>query len=47
MGFDVGIGIGAIGLGFLSQTAGWEFMWPVSAACVLLGLLGVLWSRAK
>jgi MFS family permease len=47
MGFDVGIGIGAIGLGFLSQTVGWEFMWPVSAACVPRGLLGVLWSRAK
>jgi predicted MFS family arabinose efflux permease len=44
MGFDVGIGLGAIALGFLSQSLGWEVMWPASAACVLLGLLGVVWS---
>jgi MFS family permease len=47
MGFDVGIGIGAIAMGYLSQTVGWEIMWPVSAGCVLVGLLGVFWSHAE
>jgi predicted MFS family arabinose efflux permease len=45
MGFDIGIGLGAIALGFLSQSLGWEVMWPASAVCVLLGLLGIFWSR--
>jgi predicted MFS family arabinose efflux permease len=46
MGFDVGIGLGAVGLGAVSQTLGWEVMWPTSALCVLLGLLGLV-GRAK
>ncbi|HEX8969877.1 MAG TPA: MFS transporter [Chloroflexota bacterium] len=41
MGFDIGIGAGAIALGFISQWFGWGVMWPVSAAAVLLGLLGM------
>jgi MFS family permease len=41
MGFDIGIGLGAVVLGFISQTFGWEVMWPISATCVLLGLLGL------
>jgi MFS family permease len=41
MGFDVGIGLGAVALGVVSQTLGWEVMWPISAVCVLLGLLGL------
>jgi len=45
MGFDVGIGSGAIALGYLSQSVGWEVMWPASAACVLLGVLGLLGAR--
>jgi MFS family permease len=47
MGFDVGIGLGAVLLGYVSQTLGWEAMWPISALCVLLGLLGVFWSHAE
>ncbi len=39
MGFDIGIGLGAVGRDFVSQTFGWEVMWPISAVCVLLGLL--------
>lgn len=46
MGFDVGIGLGAVGLGFVSQSLGWEVMWPLSAACVLLGLLGLTTRRS-
>jgi predicted MFS family arabinose efflux permease len=42
MGFDIGIGLGAVGLGVVSQSFGWEVMWPMSAACVLLGLLGLV-----
>jgi predicted MFS family arabinose efflux permease len=45
MGFDVGIGLGAVGLGFVSQSLGWEVMWPLSASCVLLGLLGLVQTR--
>ncbi len=45
MGFDIGIGLGAIGLGFVSQSFGWEVMWPMSAVCVLLGLAGLLCGR--
>jgi predicted MFS family arabinose efflux permease len=41
MGFDIGIGLGAVGLGVVSQVFGWEVMWPLSAAFVLLGLLGL------
>jgi predicted MFS family arabinose efflux permease len=45
MGFDVGIGLGAIAVGYLSQSLGWEIMWPVSAACVLVGLTGIRLTR--
>ena len=41
MGFDIGIGMGAILLGALSQAFGWEVMWPVSAVAVLCGLIGI------
>ena len=37
MGFDVGIGLGAIVLGVISQTFGWQVMWTVSATAILLG----------
>jgi len=46
MGFDVGIGLGAIALGVVSQSLGWEVMWTVSAIGILLGLVGVWYSRS-
>ena len=45
MGFDVGIGLGAIVLGVISQTFGWQAMWTVSAIAIALGLVGVWYSR--
>jgi predicted MFS family arabinose efflux permease len=47
MDFDIGIGLGTIGLGFVSQAFGWEVMWPTSAACALLGLLGLTARRGE
>jgi MFS family permease len=47
MGFDVGIGVGAIALGVVSQTFGWQLMWTASALAVLLGLAGVLMGRPR
>jgi predicted MFS family arabinose efflux permease len=41
-GFDAGISIGAILLGVVSQHWGFGVMWPISAACTLLGLAGLL-----
>ena len=41
MGFDIGIGFGAVALGFVSQAFGWEVTWSISAIAILLGLLGV------
>jgi MFS family permease len=40
MGFDGGITIGAILLGAVSQRLGFGIMWPIAAACILLGLAG-------
>jgi MFS family permease len=45
MGFDIGIGLGAIALGVISQSFGWQVMWTVSAVSILLGLVGVWYSR--
>jgi MFS family permease len=45
MGFDAGISIGAILLGLVSQHWGFGVMWPLAAACTLLGLLGLLADR--
>lgn len=45
MGFDTGISLSSIGLGVVSQYWGFGIMWPISAACVLLGLLGLLGTR--
>ncbi len=44
-GFDVGISIGAILLGVVSQYSGFAVMWSISAACTLLGLAGLLADR--
>jgi MFS family permease len=40
MGFDGGISIGSILLGAVSQHLGFGVMWPIAAACILLGLAG-------
>ena len=45
LGFDAGISLSSIGLGFVSQAWGFEAMWPMAGALVLLGLLGVLAAR--
>ena len=41
-GFDLGITIGSFLLGVVSQYWGFGMMWPISAACTLLGLAGLL-----
>ncbi len=41
-GFDAGISIGAMLLGFVSQHWSFDVMWPLAAACTLLGLTGLL-----
>jgi len=40
-GFDGGVSIGSILLGAVSQHLGFNFMWPIAAACTLLGLAGL------
>jgi MFS family permease len=42
IGFDTGITIASILLGVVSQYWGFGVMWPISAACTLLGLAGLL-----
>jgi predicted MFS family arabinose efflux permease len=42
IGFDVGYSIGSILLGVVSQFWGFGMMWPLAAACTLLGLAGLL-----
>jgi MFS family permease len=41
MGFDIGIGFGAVALGFVSEAFGWQATWSISAISILLGLFGV------
>jgi MFS family permease len=41
-GFDAGVSLGSILLGVVSQLWGFGVMWPLSAACTLLGLAGYL-----
>jgi MFS family permease len=41
LGFDLGISLGSMGLGVVGQNWGFGVMWPISAVCVLLGLLGL------
>ncbi len=45
LGFDTGISLGSIGLGVVSQVWGFGVMWPICAACTLLGLFGLLGNR--
>jgi MFS family permease len=47
MGFDVGIGFGAVALGFVSQEFGWPATWSISAIAILLGLFGVWTPRRR
>jgi MFS family permease len=42
IGFDAGYSIGSILLGMVSQYWGFGMMWPLVAACTLLGLVGLL-----
>jgi MFS family permease len=46
-GFDVGISIGSILLGMVSQRWGFGVMWPLAAACTLLGLAGLKADRRQ
>jgi len=41
-GFDAGISVGAILLGMVGQHWGFDVVWPIAAACTLLGLAGLL-----
>ena len=47
MGWDVGFFIGSFLLGVVSQHWGFGVMWPIAAACTLLGLLGLLADRRR
>lgn len=44
-GFDLGISMGSIGLGAISEVIGLETLWIVCAACTLFGLLGLVSGR--
>jgi MFS family permease len=46
-GFDAGVAMGSILLGAVSQLWGFGVMWPIAAACTLLGLAGFLMDRRK
>lgn len=41
-GFDAGISTGSIVLGMVGQHWGFGLVWPIAAACTLLGLTGLL-----
>ncbi|MBN1569792.1 MAG: MFS transporter [Acidobacteria bacterium] len=44
-GFDSGVATGSILLGMVSQHLGFAVMWPIAAACTILGLAGFLIGR--
>jgi MFS family permease len=46
-GFDAGISIGSILLGMVSQKWGFGAMWPLAAACTLMGLAGIRGDRHR
>jgi MFS family permease len=46
-GFDAGISTGAFLLGLVSQHWGFGAMWPLAAACTLMGLAGILGDRHR
>jgi MFS family permease len=41
LGFDAGISVSSIGLGIVSQTLGFNVMWPIAGCCVLLAFGGL------
>jgi MFS family permease len=45
LGFDIGLAMGSILLGMVSQRFGFGVMWPVAAALTLLSLAGLLPGR--
>ena len=47
LGFDLGIALGSIGLGFVSQLIGLDAIWFIAAACTLAGLGGLLVGRRQ
>jgi MFS family permease len=47
MGFDLGVIIGAIALGFVTQEWGFAVMWSVTAVCAMLALAGFFLDRRK
>ena len=47
IGFDLGLAIGAILLGLVSQHWGFGVMWPVAATLTLLSLAGLLLDRRR
>ena len=46
-GFDTGIILGTIPLGMVNQHWGFGVFWPISAACTLMGLAGILAERHR
>jgi MFS family permease len=42
LGFDSGISIGSFAFGAITSAFGFTVMWVTAAACVLLGLMGIL-----
>jgi MFS family permease len=47
MGYDGGIFLGSVTFGVVSQVWGFGVMWPVTAVCTLLGLVGLLGARRR
>jgi len=45
MGYDVGISLGSVAFGVVSEAWGFGVMWPLAAGCTLLGLMGLLKAR--
>ena len=45
LGFDIGIAMGSILLGLVSQLLGFSVMWTIAAALTLLSLVGLLLNR--
>jgi len=46
-GFDLGISLGSVALGVVSQNWGFEVMWPLSALCTLLGTVSLRGARRR
>jgi MFS family permease len=46
-GFDGGVALGSILLGAVSEWWGFGLMWPISATCTLLGVLGLLFKKRR